>query len=55
MNSMSFDGFVAGPGQSVDNPLGIGGERLHEWAFALEAMRAKHGMEGGEVNQRRQP
>ena len=52
MNSMSFDGFVAGP---LDNPLGIGGERLHEWAFALEAMRAKHGMEGGEVNQRRQP
>ena len=55
MISMSFDGFVAGPGHSVDNPLGIGGERLHEWAFALEAMRAKHGMEGGEVNQRRQP
>ena len=41
MISMSFDGFVAGPSQSVDNPLGIGGERLHEWAFALEAMRAK--------------
>ncbi|HMG96738.1 MAG TPA: dihydrofolate reductase family protein [Gemmatimonadaceae bacterium] len=51
MISMSFDGFVAGPSQSVDNPLGIGGERLHEWAFALEAMRAQHGMEGGEVNQ----
>ena len=47
MISMSFDGFVAGPSQSVDNPLGIGGERLHEWAFALEAMRSKHGMEGG--------
>jgi len=51
MISMSFDGFVAGPSQSVDNPLGIGGERLHEWAFALEAWRAEHGMEGGEVNQ----
>jgi dihydrofolate reductase len=49
--SMSLDGFVAGPSQSVDNPLGIGGMRLHEWAFALEAMRAEHGMEGGEVNQ----
>ena len=51
MISKSFDGFVAGPTQSVDNPLGIGGERLHEWAFALEAWRAEHGMEGGEVNQ----
>jgi len=51
MISMSFDGFVAGPSQSVDNPLGIGGERLHEWVFALEAWRAHHGMEGGDVNQ----
>jgi dihydrofolate reductase len=48
--SMSLDGFVAGPNQSVDNPLGIGGMRLHEWAFGLEAWRAQHGMEGGEVN-----
>jgi dihydrofolate reductase len=48
--SMSLDGFVAGPNQSVENPLGIGGMRLHEWAFALEAWRAPHGLEGGEVN-----
>jgi dihydrofolate reductase len=48
--SMSLDGFVAGPRQSVDNPLGIGGMRLHEWAFPLEAWRAVHGLEGGEVN-----
>lgn len=48
--SMSLDGFVAGPQQSIDNPLGIGGMRLHEWAFALEAWRAPHGLEGGEVN-----
>ena len=47
---MSLDGFVAGPNQSVENPLGIGGERLHEWALALEAWRAAHGLEGGEVN-----
>src|SRR5881398_2269406 len=47
---MSLDGFVAGPNQSVDNPLGIGGMRLHEWAFALAAWRAQHGLEGGEVN-----
>ncbi len=48
--SMSIDGFVAGPSQSVDNPLGIGGTRLHEWAFALAAFRAPHGLEGGEVD-----
>jgi dihydrofolate reductase len=49
--SMSLDGFVAGPRQSVDNPLGIGGMRLHEWAFALAIFRDEHGMEGGEVNE----
>jgi dihydrofolate reductase len=47
---MSLDGFVAGPEQSVDNPLGIGGMRLHEWAVPLAAWRAPHGLEGGEVN-----
>jgi dihydrofolate reductase len=49
--TMSLDGFVAGPRQSVDDPLGIGGMRLHEWAFALAAWRAPHGLEGGEVNE----
>lgn len=48
---MSLDGFVAGPSQSLDNPLGIGGMRLHEWAFPLAAWRAPHGeplvLEGG--------
>jgi dihydrofolate reductase len=48
--SMSLDGFVAGPSQSVDNPLGVGGMRLHQWVFALEAFRAERGLEGGEVN-----
>ena len=48
--SMSLDGFVAGPGQSEQNPLGAGGMQLHEWAFALEAWRKPHGQEGGEVN-----
>jgi dihydrofolate reductase len=48
--AMSLDGFVAGPQQSVENPLGVGGEQLHEWAFELEAWRRPHGMEGGEVN-----
>lgn len=49
--SMSLDGFIAGPHQSVENPLGIGGGRLHEWAFQLAAFRQLHGMEGGEVNE----
>jgi len=48
---MSLDGFVAGPHQSVKNPLGVGGDRLHEWAFALETFRRQHGMSGGEVNE----
>ena len=49
--SMSLDGFVAGPRQSVDNPLGIGGMRLHEWVFPLTAWRAMQGLQGGEVNE----
>jgi dihydrofolate reductase len=49
--SMSLDGFVSGPNQSVDDPLGEGGTRLHEWVFALAAFRAMHEMEGGEINE----
>jgi len=49
--SMSLDGFVAGPRQSVANPLGIGGMRLHEWVVPLAVWRAAHGLEGGEVNE----
>jgi dihydrofolate reductase len=49
--SMSLDGFVAGPRQSVENPLGLGGMRLHQWAFPLAAWRAMHGLQGGEVNE----
>jgi len=48
---MSLDGYIAGPEQSLENPLGIGGVKLHEWAFALAAWRAPHGLEGGEVNE----
>jgi dihydrofolate reductase len=48
---MSLDGFVAGPDQSVENPLGIGGEGLHEWAIALAIFRAMHDLEGGVVNE----
>lgn len=49
--SLSLDGFIAGPNQSVQAPLGIGGERLHEWVVVLEAWRRPHGKPGGEVNE----
>jgi dihydrofolate reductase len=48
---MSLDGFIAGLDQSVENPLGIGGEELHEWVFPLAVWRAPHGLPGGEVNE----
>jgi dihydrofolate reductase len=49
--SISLDGYVAGPNPSEENPLGRGGEQLHEWALGLEAWRRPHGLEGGEVNE----
>lgn len=49
--SMLLDGYIAGPEQSVENPLGIGGERLHEWVFPLAVWRAPHGLSGGEVDE----
>jgi dihydrofolate reductase len=49
--AMSLDGFVAGPGQDVDNPLGVGGMRLHDWVFPLAVWRERQGLEGGEVNE----
>jgi dihydrofolate reductase len=48
--TMSLDGYVAGPNQTEENPLGIGGMELHEWVFPLKAFREMHGQEGGEVN-----
>jgi dihydrofolate reductase len=48
--SVSADGYVAGPNQSLEEPLGEGGERLHDWVVALEAWREPHGLEGGAVN-----
>jgi dihydrofolate reductase len=47
--TMSLDGYVAGPDQSLDNPLGVGGESLHDWAIATQAWRERHGMEDGET------
>jgi dihydrofolate reductase len=48
--SVSTDGYVAGPNQSLETPLGEQGERLHEWVVALRAWRERHGLEGGDVN-----
>jgi dihydrofolate reductase len=48
--STSLDGYVAGPNQSMEEPLGEGGESLHDWLVALRAWREQAGMEGGEEN-----
>jgi dihydrofolate reductase len=49
--SISLDGYAAGPDQGLDNPLGVGGLHLHDWAFPLAAFRAAHGAGAeGEVN-----
>lgn len=47
--SISLDGFVAGPNAGVENPLGDGGERLHEWLVRQRSWREAHGLEGGET------
>jgi dihydrofolate reductase len=48
--AISLDGYTAGPQQSEEHPLGVGGTQLHEWAFKLAAWRGPHGLEGGETN-----
>jgi dihydrofolate reductase len=48
--TMSLDGFIAGPNQTVERPLGDGGERIHEWMYRLAAFRDRHGGSGGERN-----
>jgi dihydrofolate reductase len=47
--SMSLDGFVAGPNATLEQPLGEGGERLHDWVLRLASWREQHGLEGGET------
>ena len=48
--AVSLDGYVAGPDQSEQHPLGAGGLELHQWVFELAAWRRQQGLEGGEVN-----
>ena len=45
--TMTLDGYVAGPNQSVENGLGEGGERMHDWVVPLKTFREIHGDEGG--------
>jgi dihydrofolate reductase len=46
----SLDGFVAGPNQTLEEPLGAGGEKLHDWAVRLKTWRELHGLEGGDTD-----
>jgi dihydrofolate reductase len=46
--SISLDGFVAGPNQSREHPIGEGGMRLHEWMVATATWQERHGQAGGE-------
>ncbi len=48
--SMSLDGFITGPNDDVERPLGEGGERLHEWVYDLASWRERHGLDGGKTN-----
>src|SRR6187431_1892028 len=47
--TISLDGYGAGPGQSVENPLGVGGEDLHDWLVNTRTFKRTHGSEGGDV------
>ncbi|MFC9437231.1 dihydrofolate reductase family protein [Nocardia sp. NPDC057030] len=47
--AISLDGYVAGPNQGPDNPIGEGGMRLHEWVFATRTGNEWSGTEGGET------
>ena len=47
--TMSLDGYVAGPNQSLEEPLGVNGESLHDWAVVLRSFQRIHGKEGGET------
>jgi dihydrofolate reductase len=47
--TMSLDGYVAGPNDSLENPLGERGELLHDWVTRLKSWREPHGREGGDT------
>jgi hypothetical protein len=45
---VSLDGYGAGPAQSLENPLGVGGEALHEWIFPTRTFQRMHGEAGAD-------
>jgi dihydrofolate reductase len=45
--SISIDGYGAGPDQTVQEPLGVGGEALHDWIVATKTFKQMYGSEGG--------
>lgn len=47
--SISIDGFGAGPDQRLDQPLGAGGEQLHDWMLATRSWQRMHGRDGGQT------
>jgi dihydrofolate reductase len=47
--TISLDGCTTGPNITLENPLGVGGERLHEWALGLRTFQERHGRSGGET------
>ena len=47
--TMSLDGYGAGPNQTLDEPLGVGGEQMHEWMFATKMWHDMTGQPGGET------
>jgi dihydrofolate reductase len=48
--SVSLDGFVAGLNPTLDDPLGAGGDQLHEWVVQTRTFKEMHGQEGGDVD-----
>lgn len=48
--SISLDGFITGPNDSPEVPLGVGGKRIHKWVYELSSWREQHGLAGGKAN-----
>jgi dihydrofolate reductase len=47
--TITLDGYVAGPNQRIENPLGEGADEIHDWALKTRAFAEMHGREGGET------
>lgn len=47
--TISLDGYGAGPNQSLENPLGVGGENLHDWLVSSRTFKRMQGVEGGDT------